>query len=887
MYDAAGNPLSIEGRVFEAWIAPAQTKTGVAEPVKEIKVLTFQDGLSLVPPTDGSGDQTVKNTLVHQVSRAFAQANFPRGELTADLLEVVDGARRLFAPVRLFYADPAQIREFVADRAGITFGQGRQPIVTPVAIAGQAGRRGAGFITGTLPPQPSDGEDGDYFVVERTGQANLVYGPKEGGEWPPQPSSTFGVGGVADVPGLSDVLNETAKNGANEDITSLAALTTAAKGDIVTAVVPTDLLGAANLAAAATRALNKPWLLPPASTVTLTVGPGLQVSSLTVAIKAISRWIIPADSSLTLQLPAGKTINPTLVWTHPYGERITIAGQSSVSYTPTGFAGVTGSQNNWQTTIQFGAATAAAVGDYMLCYTTSGTGDHEMLRGVFPVTAVNGAQVTLRNTAWVTAFPALTLTGGRFVLLRTVLRFENVDGIVVRGARLGELRNLVIEGNCDDYWLDTDVGGTEKGTHGIAVGGPTLLSSNPSSNFKQAGNPLGVGAASVSLGLFVGVFGFDQQGILSAQSSSVFASFSASSNNRRRGYYADGASTIWAKSLSACGNYIDGVISDNGSQIMASSASAACGNGGAGAFAQSVSMLDMGSCICKGNRTGGARSQNNSTLQAPDSLWGSGGITGRNGIQCQNGGAAIIDGATIEGFLAGLVVQTAGNVRCIGTLTVNNCTTGVSVQGSGSSADLGAFAGAGNGVDYTSLDLGSLIIGGTLVPPAWGTGSGFPNLKLINGANISVQAVSGIGDVSWSLNGTVVATMKAGSGTFFPNTTSATLGRTAERWANVFATKASFSVASLSAAGGGQAGAARLDNTYTDVTTVASGAGVRLNYAVGERQEVWNSGANPLSVYPPTGAQIGTAAANAPVTVAAGAHAAFVAISATQWRQMP
>ncbi|WP_210161144.1 hypothetical protein [Methylorubrum extorquens] len=208
MYDAAGNPLSIEGRVFEAWIAPAQTKQGVAEPVEEIKVLTFQDGLTLVPPTDGSGDQTVKNTLVHQVSRAFAQAKFPRGELTADLLEVVGNTRRLFAPVRLFYADPAQIREFVADRAGITFGQGRQPIVTPVAIAGQAGRRGAGFITGTLAPQPSDGEDGDYFVVEREGQANLVYGPKENGEWPPQPSSTFGVGGIADVPGLPGVLAE-------------------------------------------------------------------------------------------------------------------------------------------------------------------------------------------------------------------------------------------------------------------------------------------------------------------------------------------------------------------------------------------------------------------------------------------------------------------------------------------------------------------------------------------------------------------------------------------------------------------------------------------------------------------------------------------------------
>lgn len=186
LFDKDGNPLSVEGRVFEAWIAQAETKQGVAEPPAAIKVLTFQDGLSLVPPTDGSGDQTIKNTFVHQVSRAFAQANFPRGELTADLLEVVDGKRRLFSPVRLFYGDPAQIREFVADRAGIVFGQGRQPIVTPVAIAGRVGARGSGVLSETRPPTASDGEDGDFFIEDQSalGRPRLMYGPKANGSWP-------------------------------------------------------------------------------------------------------------------------------------------------------------------------------------------------------------------------------------------------------------------------------------------------------------------------------------------------------------------------------------------------------------------------------------------------------------------------------------------------------------------------------------------------------------------------------------------------------------------------------------------------------------------------------------------------------------------------------
>lgn len=181
--DTDGKPLSVEGRVFEAWIAPATSKTGVGAPIAPLKVLTFADGLSLVPPTNGSGGGTVKNTFVHHVSKEFAQANFPRGELTADILEVIDGRRRLLVPVRLRYDDPAAIRDFVADAAGVMFGAGRQPIVTPVAIAGQTGQRGAGFITGSGPPTPQDGEDGDYWI-DASAEVRTLYGPKAGGAWP-------------------------------------------------------------------------------------------------------------------------------------------------------------------------------------------------------------------------------------------------------------------------------------------------------------------------------------------------------------------------------------------------------------------------------------------------------------------------------------------------------------------------------------------------------------------------------------------------------------------------------------------------------------------------------------------------------------------------------
>ena len=207
LLDTQGAPLSLDGRTFIAIISPATTGSVAGASPAEIKILHFGDGLTLTPPTDGSGDPSIKNTLVHHVSREFAQANFPRGELTADILETTEGTRRTrFIPVRLRYDDPAANREFSNTAAGISFVAGRQPIITSVAVAGQPGRRGSGYITGTLPPQPSDGENGDYWIVERDGQSGLLYGPKEGGEWPSQPSSSLGVGGVADVPGLSGAL---------------------------------------------------------------------------------------------------------------------------------------------------------------------------------------------------------------------------------------------------------------------------------------------------------------------------------------------------------------------------------------------------------------------------------------------------------------------------------------------------------------------------------------------------------------------------------------------------------------------------------------------------------------------------------------------------------
>lgn len=88
---------------------------------------------------------------------------------------------------------------------------------------------------------------------------------------------------------------------------------------------------------------------------------------------------------------------------------------------------------------------------------------------------------------------------------------------------------------------------------------------------------------------------------------------------------------------------------------------------------------------------------------------------------------------------------------------------------------------------------------------------------------------------------------------------------------------------SISAAGTGQSTATALTNTLNGVGTVAAGAGIVL-YAGsgGDCQLVYNGGANPVRVYPPSGAKINGLAANAPHILATNTACEYWFLSSTQ-----
>lgn len=92
----------------------------------------------------------------------------------------------------------------------------------------------------------------------------------------------------------------------------------------------------------------------------------------------------------------------------------------------------------------------------------------------------------------------------------------------------------------------------------------------------------------------------------------------------------------------------------------------------------------------------------------------------------------------------------------------------------------------------------------------------------------------------------------------------------------------------LSGAGTNQAGATQVTSVLNVFTTVASGTGAKLNSSAAldgqtARQVIFNGGANPLTVYPATGQNINSLAANAGHILAKNSTAMYYLVSATQW----
>ena len=91
----------------------------------------------------------------------------------------------------------------------------------------------------------------------------------------------------------------------------------------------------------------------------------------------------------------------------------------------------------------------------------------------------------------------------------------------------------------------------------------------------------------------------------------------------------------------------------------------------------------------------------------------------------------------------------------------------------------------------------------------------------------------------------------------------------------------------ITALGSTQLTATSIYDDVNVVSTAAASTGVILpsNRSAGDTVEVVNLGANALSVYPPSGGNIGTGSANAAFSVPVSKSAIFRQVSSTQWTQ--
>jgi hypothetical protein len=213
--------------------------------------------------------------------------------------------------------------------------------------------------------------------------------------------------------------------------------------------------------------------------------------------------------------------------------------------------------------------------------------------------------------------------------------------------------------------------------------------------------------------------------------------------------------------------------------------------------------------------------------------------------------------ATSAGTAGTVTTNAQPNITSVGTLT------SLAVTGNANAGNIGV---SGN-ITAANITANTGVF--------TGNGSG---LSAIAGANVT-------GTVASATTAGTVTTAAQPNITSVGTLTSLTVSGNISG-ANVIATNNMvFSVATaISAAGTAQGNATAITKDFNVVSTVASGAGVRLPTAIaGYRITVINTSANALLVYPATSGIINSAAANASYSQPAGARLDYISTTTTQW----
>ena len=460
---------------------------------------------------------------------------------------------------------------------------------------------------------------------------------------------------------------------------------------------------------------------------------------------------IKCDGTLTINLAAGiHNHSQQVVINSPDAQHIKILGAATVGTTVTGQISATGAAKNWTVNLSVASSAGIAVDDYVLIRTdVAGTGDFYAHAGVWKVTAVDSGganRISVLNTCHKAAFPVNTITGGTVAALKTVMKFTGCDAFRFEGGQpLGEFDRIAIVG---DYVLATATG--TQGAHGIIVSSP-VLTGGESSN--STFNPGGL----VSLGPYVGVSGFGEQGIAVAGRGSMVANFVASCSNRKRGWYAEGAS-IRAKLGVGSGNGEDGYIADTSGYIQ-SALCIASGNGLNGFWSTNLSLVAAATSKATSNRTNGYESRGQSRTGGDVCLAMNNGL---DGFCASDGGMIDADSATAIGNARDGFREVNGSIiDCNNSSSLSNGAFGYNAQNGGFINATGSGSVSGNVSGSYNSTTESLLyaIDGSVVT---GTNRATTDVKVLNSATNS----KGARFVATSVGDLVLGNDAVGGGTF-------------------------------------------------------------------------------------------------------------------------
>lgn len=495
--------------------------------------------------------------------------------------------------------------------------------------------------------------------------------------------------------------------------------------------------------------------------------------------------------SLTVNIAAGHyTLTAPVVLSPQGGDKLSIVGAEPTRVSLLAVGTTSGQSGAWSVPLTLADATGVTVGDYLIIRGDNcvvGTGTPEALLGVWKVTAVSGNVVTVLITEYVSSFPEMTLTSGYADVLKTVIKFQNCDGFVVRNASVGLLNNVAVIGNASDYWQSANVSGTEKGTHGIHVGGPTVAVNGKADDE----NALAVSQAHLSLGMNVGVSDFDQQGIVASTGGSIYGRWCASCSNRRRGWYAETNASIQCKNSVGSGNYLDGYIGDLGGSISCN-ISTAVGNALDGFFTINGGIIGASRAFAAYNGQCG--------FEARSGFINAGSATARgnglHGVYAQQSATIFADAAVVDANGSDGLNATCAVIRCLTATTLTNntrygaraATGGIITMPKGNTV-------SGNGSDYSSVDLGMVFAEGSVngISTSGGltvAGSTRINseLRISRNSYYFIPTLTSIGNLGFNLNGKNRLNINSETGAVYGEADNAQdLGRAANRWQTVYA----------------------------------------------------------------------------------------------------